>query len=69
MDTTGIQCFAECLWHSAKTFLHSAKALPSVTLGKEHTAKFTSAKALCRVFFIGHSAKTLLSAEKTLDKD
>jgi hypothetical protein len=38
-------------------------------LGKEHTAKFTSAKALWRVFFIGHSVKTLSSAEKTLGKD
>jgi hypothetical protein len=52
-----------------KTFLHSAKALPSATLGKEHTVKFASAKAFCRVFFIGHSAKTLPSAEKTLGKD
>ena len=27
--------FAECLGHSAKPLLHSAKALPSAALGKE----------------------------------
>jgi hypothetical protein len=35
LHTTGIAFFAECLRHSAKTILHSAKALPSVTLGNE----------------------------------
>ena len=33
--TTGGGLFAECLLHSAKAALHSAKSLPSVTLGKE----------------------------------
>jgi hypothetical protein len=32
--TTGIAFFAECLRHSVKAILHSAKPLPSVTLGK-----------------------------------
>jgi hypothetical protein len=51
--TTGIVFFAaECLRHSAKAILHSAKALPSVTLGKEHSAKISSAKgSLPSVFF------------------
>ena len=33
--TTGGGLFAECLLHSAKAALHSAKSLPSATLGKE----------------------------------
>ena len=37
--TTGFRFFAECLRHSAKVKLHSAKPLPSVALSKEHTAK------------------------------
>jgi hypothetical protein len=41
------------LKHSAKPYLHSAKALPSVALGKGHTVKKTVGKA----FF----AKCLLS--------
>jgi len=36
---TGIPSFAECLWHSAKPEIHSAKALPSAALGKGHSAK------------------------------
>jgi hypothetical protein len=43
--TTGHSSFAECLRHSAKAILHSAKALPSVTLGKERSANCTSATA------------------------
>jgi hypothetical protein len=47
--TTGHSSFAECLRHSAKSRLHSAKALPSVTLGKERSANCTSATAsFCR---------------------
>ena len=38
--------------HSAKSPLHSAKALPSVALGKVRSAKFFSTKGLCRVLFI-----------------
>ena len=33
--TTAGWFFAECLMHSAKAKLHSAKPLPSATLGKE----------------------------------
>jgi hypothetical protein len=43
--TTGIGCFAECLKHSANPEKHSAKALPSVALGKEGSTNSTSAKA------------------------
>jgi len=37
--TTGLPNFAECPLHSAKDRFHSAKSLPSVTLGKRHSAK------------------------------
>jgi hypothetical protein len=43
---------------------HSAKALPSVALGKEDSAHSISAKPFCRVLFLGHSAQTLSSARK-----
>ena len=42
--TTVNGLFAECLGHSAKLLLHSAKALPSAALGKEQSAKNPSAK-------------------------
>jgi hypothetical protein len=50
--------------HSTKTILHSAKPLPSVTLGKEHSANILSAKGSLPSTFFGHSAKTLPSVEK-----
>ena len=43
--------------HSVKSPLHSAKTLPSVALGKVRSAKFFSAKGLCRVLFIGALGK------------
>jgi hypothetical protein len=51
--TIGYAFFAECMGHSAKPHLHSAKALPSVALGKGHSVKKLSAKlslpsAFCR---------------------
>jgi hypothetical protein len=46
--------------HSAKSLLHSAKALPSVALGKVHSATYLSAKGLCRVLFIGALGKIFL---------
>ena len=50
--TTGFRFFAECLRHSAKAKLHSAKPLPSTALDKEHTAKNWSAKpSLPSVFY------------------
>ena len=68
-STTGFRFFAECLRHSAKAKLHSAKALPSAALGKEHTAKIDRQSLLCRVSFVGHSAKALPSAPGTLGKE
>jgi hypothetical protein len=62
--TTGIAFFAECLRHSAKAIFHSAKALPSVTLGKEHSANISSAKGSLPSAFFGHSAKNLPSVKK-----
>jgi hypothetical protein len=44
-STTGISSFAVCLKHTAKAILHSANALPSVTLGKERSTNCTSATA------------------------
>jgi hypothetical protein len=68
-SATGFRPFAECLGHSAKPRLHSAKALPSVTLSKGYSAVIMSAKtslpsAFCRTLGKGfaecqgrHSAK------------
>ena len=69
--TTGFTGFAECRLHSAKASLPSANSLPSVTLGKRHSAKTLPralalgkaatwrhpGPALCRVPNGGHSAK------------
>ena len=46
--TTGFRFFAECLRHSAKANLHSAK---------NTRQKIDRQSPLCRVSFIGHSAK------------
>ena len=44
MFTTGGGFFVECLRHSAKADIHSAKPLPSVTLGKGRSVNSLSAK-------------------------
>jgi hypothetical protein len=64
LHTTGEASIADCLnlIHSAKQHKHSANLLPSVALGKEETAKKGRQRFLCRVFFVGHSVKTLPSA-------
>jgi hypothetical protein len=54
LGTTGHSCLAKCLKHSAKPQKQSAKALPSVTLGKEVLVNCTLAttslpSAFCRV--------------------
>ena len=46
--TTVDGLFAECLGHSAKPLLHSAKALPSAALGKEQSAKVSLPSATYR---------------------
>ena len=43
--TAGSRSFAECRGHSAKAQKHSAKGLPSVTLGKRHSATPLTTKA------------------------
>ena len=53
--TTGFTAFAECRLHSAKASLHSANSLPSVTLGKRHSAKPPTVKgSLSSVGFRAH---------------
>jgi len=50
--TTGNSGFAVCHRHLAKPIKHSTKALPSVTLGKQHTASTVSANVyLSSVFY------------------
>ena len=63
LATTGYSSFAECQGHSAKAQKHSATALPSVTLGIQHTASVCRQTAICRVFFIAHSANGLPSVK------
>jgi hypothetical protein len=48
--TTRITFFAECLRHSAKAILHSAKPLPSVTLGKAFAECNTRQRTLGKNF-------------------
>jgi hypothetical protein len=67
--TTGIAFFAECLRHSAKAILHSAKALPSVTLGKEHSANISSAKGSLPSAFFRTLGKDFAECQKALDKE
>ena len=57
MDTTGLSYFAECHKHSAKARKYSATTLPSVAHGEEHTVFKLWRSRLCRVLFLGHSAK------------
>ncbi|TVU09937.1 hypothetical protein EJB05_43436, partial [Eragrostis curvula] len=56
--TTGNPMFAECRMHSAKAKTHSAKSLPSVTLGKDHTANSSRQRVVCREFSFEHTANT-----------
>jgi hypothetical protein len=53
--TTGHSSFAECLRHSAKAILHSAKDARRTVHRQQ---------PLCRVLFVGHSAKCHLSLGK-----
>ena len=48
--TTGGGFFAECLRHSTKADIHSAKPLPSVTLGKAFAECYTRQRALSKQF-------------------
>jgi hypothetical protein len=67
--TTGIAFFVECLRHSAKAILHSAKPLPSVTLGKEHSANILSAKGSLPSTFFLTLGKDFAECQKALGKE
>jgi hypothetical protein len=60
--------FAECLRHSEKTILHLTKALPSVTLGKEHSANILSAKGSLPSAFFRTLDKDFAECQKALEK-
>jgi hypothetical protein len=67
--TTGISSFAVCLRHTAKANLHSANALPSLTLGKERSVNCTSAttslpSTICRAL-----GKDFAECQMTLSKE
>jgi hypothetical protein len=67
--TTGHSSFAECLRHSTKAILHSAKTLPSVTLGKERSANCTSATASLPSTFYRALGKEFAECHLTLGKE
>jgi hypothetical protein len=50
--------------HSAKGRFHLVKALPSVALGKGPSVNFFTAKALCRVPFIGVLGKGFVECQE-----
>ena len=66
--TTGQQFFAECPRHSAKAYLHLAKALSSVALGKERSEKKLSAKASLLSSFCRALGKDFAECRKALGK-
>jgi hypothetical protein len=67
--TTGHNSFAECLRHSAKAILHSAKALPSVTLDKERSANCTSSTTSLPSTFCRALGKEFAECHLTLGKE
>jgi hypothetical protein len=67
--TTGISSFAVCSKHTAKTILHSAKALPSVTLDKERSANCTSATASLPSTFCRALGKVFAECHLALGKE
>jgi hypothetical protein len=67
--TTGHSSFAECLRHSAKPRKHSAKCLPSVTLGKERSANCTSATASLPSTFCRALGKVFAECHLVLGKE
>jgi hypothetical protein len=67
--TTGISSFAVCLRHSAKAILHSAKALPNVTLGKERSVNCTSAAVSLPSTFCRALGKEFAECLLTLGKE
>jgi hypothetical protein len=67
--TTGIYGFAECLKHSTKPEKHSAKALSSVTLGKEGSAHSTSTKPSLPSTFSRALDKDFAECQEVLGKE
>jgi hypothetical protein len=68
-STTGIERFVECLKHSAKPEKHSAKTLPSVTLGKESSANSTSATTSLLSTFYRALGKDFAECQSVLSKE
>jgi hypothetical protein len=66
---TGIGRFVEYLKHSAKPNKHSAKTLPSVTLGKESSANSTSATASLSSTFYRAVDKYFTKCHSVLEKE
>jgi hypothetical protein len=67
--TTGHSSFVVCLRHSTKAILHLAKALPSVTLGKERSANCTSAAVSLPSTFCRALDKEFAECHLTLGKE
>jgi hypothetical protein len=62
--TTGIAFFVECLRHSTKAILHSAKPLSSITLGKYFIGKVFFAE-----YFFRTLGKDFVECRKALGKE
>jgi hypothetical protein len=69
MFTTRNRLFAECLKHSAKPGKHLAKALLSVTLGKESSVNCTSATTSLPSTFYQALGKYFVEYHKVLGKE
>jgi hypothetical protein len=66
--TTRIELCVECLKHSTNPGKHSAKASPSVTLGKKSSANCTLAMASLSSTFYRALGKDFAECQKVLDK-
>jgi hypothetical protein len=67
--TTGNNLFVECLKHSTKPGKHSAKALPTVTLGKESSTNCTSVTTSLSSTFYRALDKVFVESHSVLDKE
>ena len=68
-STTGSEAFAECQKHLAKALLHSAKGLPSVTLGKAHSVNPVTAKETLLSAFFGRGVTVTAILRSAKRKD
>jgi hypothetical protein len=63
--TTGIGCFAECLWSTRQSLENTRHRLCRVLHSAKRARKTVHRqRLLCRVLFLGHSAQTLPSARQ-----